>query len=673
MTAGKGGGGGGGGGGGLGSVLQNERLRFIVCFLGVFVFYFYYGILQETITRGEYGHGEKFRFAQTLVFIQCVINALFARILIQFFEGSRPDHTKELALRTVASSLIWEPWFSSNSALQYVNYLHSDDLGVTITAEEVSPGHSTCRRGPSCLIQATKRPRWRRPRGRPPPSGSGEILLLMSLTMDGLTGVAQDHMRTRFQTSAYHMMLNINLWSTLVLGIVVLWTGRFGSFPEFFTILGSVLLFGNVITAMQSRLRFKVWQDPEEDDTLRTRLQNLEHFPDSLVVVCQPPRPTAIRRTVSLDALWPKEAESPTITCAHDKATQSAFYPTVRKKSQRAPQVSRGSTAPTTLRVAKLRHQLQKRSRHITPSVGCQHHQHHHHPPLAGQAAGITQLGRTVERDVGARGAAAAGVSGAGSGSVSVSVPGLLVLPDMTAGKGGGGGGGGGGLGSVLQNERLRFIVCFLGVFVFYFYYGILQETITRGEYGHGEKFRFAQTLVFIQCVINALFARILIQFFEGSRPDHTKSWLYGLCSLSYLGAMVSMMILGVTILRKKYPLAKYLCVLLIVSGVALFLYKPNKAGGAAADDHLFGFGEILLLMSLTMDGLTGVAQDHMRTRFQTSAYHMMLNINLWSTLVLGIVVLWTGEIWEFLSFTERHSSLGLDSKFGKTPKKTTH
>lgn len=27
---------------------------------------------------------------------------------------------------------------------------------------------------------------------------------------------------------------------------------------------------------------------------------------------------------------------------------------------------------------------------------------------------------------------------------------------------------------------------------------------------------------------------------FEGSKPDHTKNWLYGLCSLSYLGAMVS-------------------------------------------------------------------------------------------------------------------------------------
>lgn len=42
-------------------------------------------------------------------------------------------------------------------------------------------------------------------------------------------------------------------------------------------------------------------------------------------------------------------------------------------------------------------------------------------------------------------------------------------------------------------------------------------------------------------------------------------------------------------------------------------------------------------LVSLTLDGLTGVAQDHMRSRFQTSANHMMLNVNLWSILVLGL------------------------------------
>lgn len=54
-------------------------------------------------------------------------------------------------------------------------------------------------------------------------------------------------------------------------------------------------------------------------------------------------------------------------------------------------------------------------------------------------------------------------------------------------------------------------------------------------------------------------------------------------------------MLLGVTLLRKKYPLAKYLCVLLIVGGVALFLYKPNKSTNVA-DDHVFGFGEVLLV-----------------------------------------------------------------------------
>lgn len=47
----------------------------------------------------------------------------------------------------------------------------------------------------------------------------GLVSQLVSLTLDGLTGVSQDHMRARFQTTANYMMLNINLWSTLVLGL----------------------------------------------------------------------------------------------------------------------------------------------------------------------------------------------------------------------------------------------------------------------------------------------------------------------------------------------------------------------------------------------------------------------------------------------------------------------
>lgn len=238
--------------------------------------------------------------------------------------------------------------------------------------------------------------------------------------------------------------------------------------------------------------------------------------------------------------------------------------------------------------------------------------------------------------------------------------------------------------GGVLGHGGLRLLVCFLGVFVCYFYYGILQETITRGTYGEGEnkeKFRYALSLVFVQCVVNAIFAKLLIRFFDAkAKPDRTQSWLYAACSLSYLGAMVSsnsalqyvnyptqvlgksckpipVMLLGVTVLRKKYPLTKYLCVLLIVLGVALFMYKP-KSSGPSGDDHVFGYGELLLLLSLTLDGLTGVSQDHMRAQCQTGSNQMMLHINLWSSVFLGAGIVFTGEVWEFLSFTERYPSI---------------
>ncbi|XP_066877589.1 solute carrier family 35 member B1 isoform X2 [Kogia breviceps] len=208
---------------------------------------------------------------------------------------------------------------------------------------------------------------------------------------------------------------------------------------------------------------------------------------------------------------------------------------------------------------------------------------------------------------------------------------------------------------SSLVPDRLRLPLCFLGVFVCYFYYGILQEKMV----------------------------------------DRTRSWLYAACSVSYLGAMVSsnsalqfvnyptqvlgksckpipVMLLGVTLLKKKYPMAKYLCVLLIVAGVALFMYKPKKVVGI--EEHTVGYGELLLLLSLTLDGLTGVSQDHMRAHYQTGSNHMMLNINLWSTLLLGAGILFTGELWEFLSFAERYPTIiynillfGLTSALGQS------
>lgn len=66
-------------------------------------------------------------------------------------------------------------------------------------------------------------------------------------------------------------------------------------------------------------------------------------------------------------------------------------------------------------------------------------------------------------------------------------------------------------------------------------------------------------------------------------------------------------MILGVLIGRKSYPFKKYLFILLIVVGIVLFMYKDK--GTSKMSESVIGFGEVLLLLSLSMDGLTGAVQ----------------------------------------------------------------
>lgn len=67
--------------------MMNDRTKFIIYALGIFVSYFYFGILQERITRGRYGgdesgdnpeEGERFTYMMALCGIQCIVNWLYA-------------------------------------------------------------------------------------------------------------------------------------------------------------------------------------------------------------------------------------------------------------------------------------------------------------------------------------------------------------------------------------------------------------------------------------------------------------------------------------------------------------------------------------------------------------------------------------------------------------------
>jgi len=231
--------------------------------------------------------------------------------------------------------------------------------------------------------------------------------------------------------------------------------------------------------------------------------------------------------------------------------------------------------------------------------------------------------------------------------------------------------------------SRTKFGLCAAGIFVCYFYYGILQEKITRGVYGEGEeqeKFTYIMALVAFQCAVNYLYALVMGRTVLQQGEDTTRRSYYMLAALTYLVAMVTsnkalawvnyptqvigksckpipVMVLGVLVGRKSYPLLKYLFILMIVAGVALFMYKDSAAAKGGVEGAV-GVGELLLIVSLTCDGLTGAVQERMKAEHATKSGHMMLAMNKWSVVYLSIGLLATGEGVAFLAFLQRHPAV---------------
>ncbi|KAL7730629.1 hypothetical protein ACLKA6_003408 [Drosophila palustris] len=236
--------------------------------------------------------------------------------------------------------------------------------------------------------------------------------------------------------------------------------------------------------------------------------------------------------------------------------------------------------------------------------------------------------------------------------------------------------------------EQSRFAIYALGIFFAYFLYGIVQEKLTRGRYGDqvqpdgnvGERYTYTLALVWVQCLCNYLFAKGMLAV-KPQKEDTTKTGYYAASSLTYLLAMVStnmalrwvpyptavvgksakpipVMILGVLIGRKSYSWTRYACVLTIVLGVILFMFKESKVSNLPAETT--GLGELLLFLSLTMDGLTGAIQERMRAASAPSGQQMMLSMNYWSTLMLGAAMIGTGEGMAFIQFAIRHSEVWL-------------
>lgn len=229
-------------------------------------------------------------------------------------------------------------------------------------------------------------------------------------------------------------------------------------------------------------------------------------------------------------------------------------------------------------------------------------------------------------------------------------------------------------------NKHSKLLFCAAGIFVCYFYFGMLQEKITRGQYGdkeNREKFTYMFALVFVQCLVNYVFAKFILLTVMKQGEDGTSTMYYVLSALTYLLAMICsnmalrfvsyptqvigkagkpipVMILGVLIGKRIYPVRKYLFIFLIVIGVALFMYKDGTVSKKQSESGEL-LGELLLLLSLTMDGITSAIQERMRAEYKSKSGHMMLNMNLWSVIFSGTVIVISGELFDFIHFLQRY------------------
>lgn len=113
-------------------------------------------------------------------------------------------------------------------------------------------------------------------------------------------------------------------------------------------------------------------------------------------------------------------------------------------------------------------------------------------------------------------------------------------------------------------------------------------------------------------------------------------------------------MLLGVLIARNSYTVQRYFFVLLMVAGVALFIFNKNKD----RNNEEKWFGYLIVGFSLLCDGFTGSVQDVMRKKSKPSTMNFMFYVNAWSSLILICIMAVSGEGRAMINFAIKYPEI---------------
>ena len=204
--------------------------------------------------------------------------------------------------------------------------------------------------------------------------------------------------------------------------------------------------------------------------------------------------------------------------------------------------------------------------------------------------------------------------------------------------------------------------------------WALLQERLTTTPYGNAnspELFKFPVFLNTVQSLCAASIGYLYLRWdTKGSKPapiipnrriliplflvavTSSLASPFGYASLAHIDyitfilakscKLLPVMFLHITLFQRRYPLYKYLVVLAVTSGVAVFTLhagsakahsKPSKA--AINPDRNSAWGLLLLAINLLFDGLTNTTQDYIFQTYQPyKGPQMMCANNMISTLL---------------------------------------
>ena len=208
-------------------------------------------------------------------------------------------------------------------------------------------------------------------------------------------------------------------------------------------------------------------------------------------------------------------------------------------------------------------------------------------------------------------------------------------------------------------------LVCVSGMISSLTLYGVVLEYATSGSRVlHEMSFVFVTTSIY---TITAYVARWIF----GETPTNISKYQMLFLSLTSIASTftsvrslryviypvqvlfksckpVPVMVFG-TLLGKKYPMKKYVNVIIITTGVALFMGGGKSSSKTTVDSNSTILGLIMLSISLCFDGATGAYEDKLMGNDHVAPFDLMYNIQLGKAVISFCALVAMNDLHRFL------------------------